>query len=169
GDAYPRANAGRGIRLSNLLEVTVADARTLLWLLLGAAAAVLLIACANVANLLLAHASGRRLELATRMALGASRGHLVRQTITEAMCLGSIAGAGGLLIAYLALPWLLRFAPVELPRLSEISIDLRVLVFLFGLRLAVGLACGLIVCLSISGDASTRLSRSVGADAGFAG
>ena len=120
-DAYPRANAGRAILLSNLLDVTVRDARTLLWLLLAAATAVLVIACANVANLLLAHASGRRLELATRVALGASRGHLVRQTITEAMCLGSIAGAGGLLMVYLALPWLLRLAPVELPRISEIS------------------------------------------------
>ena len=149
-DAYPRANAGRGILLSNLLDVTVADARMLLWLLLAAATAVLVIACANVANLLLALASGRRLELATRVALGASRGHLVRQTITEAVCLGSIAGAGGLLMAYLALPWLLRFAPVELPRISEISIDLGVLIFSFGVSLAVSLACGLIACLSIS-------------------
>ncbi len=168
-DAYPRANAGRGILLSNLLDITVADARTLLWLLLAAATAVLVIACANVANLLLAHASGRRLELATRVALGASRGHLVRQTITEAVCLGSIAGAGGLLMAYLALPWLLRLAPVELPRISEISIDLRVLIFSFGVSLAVSLACGLIACLSISGDAWARVPRSGGADAGFAG
>jgi putative ABC transport system permease protein len=167
--AYPRANAGRSILLTNLLDVTVADARTLLWLLFGAAAAVLLIACANVANLLLAHASGRRLELATRMALGASRGHLVRQTITESMCLGGIAGAGGLLMAYLALPWLLRFAPPELPRVSGVSIDFRVLMFSFGLSLAVGLACGLIACVSVTRDASARVSRSTGADAAFAG
>jgi putative ABC transport system permease protein len=166
---YPRANADRGVLVSKLLDVTVADARQLLWLLLGAAACVLLIGSANVANLLLAHASGRRLELATRIAVGASRAHLVRQTLTEGVVLGCGAGACGVLLAYLAIPSLVQLAPPEIPRLQEIAVNGRVFAFSFVLSVIVGAGCGLAACLSLSDLTSARVLRAGGADAAHSG
>ena len=146
---YPRANKDRGIRLAPLLEAHTAAVRTDLWLLLGAAACVLLTGCANVANLLLAHASGRRLEFATRLALGASRAHLVRQTLTESLLVSLAGGAAGFGLATWALPALVALAPAETPRLNEISVDLRMLAFAVAASIVVGLACGLAVVLSM--------------------
>jgi putative ABC transport system permease protein len=120
-----------------------------LWLLLGAAACVLLIGCANVANLLLAHASGRRLELATRLALGASRAHLVRQTLTESLFISLAGGAAGFALATWALPALVALAPAGTPRLNEIAVDWRMLAFAVVASIVVGLACGLAVVLSM--------------------
>ena len=97
--AYPRANKDYSVRLVGLREYAVRDVRRQLWLLVGAAACVLLIACANVGNLLLAHGSGRQLELATRIALGATRGHIVRQAMTEGLVLACIGGAAGIALA----------------------------------------------------------------------
>ena len=118
-------------------------------MLLGAAGCVLLIACANVANLLLAHASGRRLELATRLALGASRAHLVRQTLTESLMISGAGGAAGFALASWALPALVALAPREIPRLHEVSVDGWMLAFATVASVAVGLACGLAVVLSM--------------------
>ena len=84
-----------------------------MWLLFGAAGCVLLIACANVTNLILAHASGRRFELTTRLALGASRAHLVRQTLTESLIVSLAGGAAGFGLASLAFPALVALAPPE--------------------------------------------------------
>ena len=148
-DKYPRANKDRGIRLSPLLQAQTAAVRVELWLLLGAAACVLLIGCANVANLLLAHASGRRLELATRLALGATRAHLVRQTLTESLLISLAGGAAGFALAIWALPTLVALAPPETPRLNEISVDWRMLAFAAVASVVVGLACGLAVVLSM--------------------
>jgi putative ABC transport system permease protein len=147
---YPRANTDRGIRLSPLLQAQTAAVRAELWLLLGAAACVLLIACANVANLLLAHASGRRLELATRLALGATRAHLVRQTLTESLLISVAGGAAGFALAAWALPALVALAPAATPRLNEISVDWRMLAFAAVASIVVGLACGVAVVLSMN-------------------
>jgi putative ABC transport system permease protein len=146
---YPRANKDRGIRVAPLLDAQTAAVRTDLWLLLGAAACVLLIGCANVANLLLSHASGRRLELATRLALGASRAHLVRQTLTESLLISLAGGAAGFALATWALPALVALAPAETPRLNEISVDWRMLAFAVAASIVVGLVCGLAVVLSM--------------------
>lgn len=147
--AYPDADKDWSVRLVRLVDSVTIGVRTELWLLFGASACVLLIACVNVANLLLARATGRRLELGTRMALGASYAQLVRQTVTEGLVLGAIGGAGGLLIASVSLPALVALAPGDVPRLHEITIDWRILVFTIGVSLAVGIGCGLVACLSL--------------------
>ncbi len=164
--AYPEANQGRGIRVVGLRDSIVGGMSMALWLLMGAAACVLLIACANVGNLLLAHASGRRLELATRVALGATRGHLVRQGVTEGVLLAGCGGATGFLLAYWTLPLLVRSAPAEIPRLTEVSVDFRVLVFTAVLSIAIGLLCGLAGTLSLDRLNLRGALRAAGADAG---
>jgi putative ABC transport system permease protein len=162
---YPRANKDRGIRLSPLLRAQTSTVRAELWLLFGAAACVLLIGCANVANLLLAHASGRRLELATRLALGATRAHLVRQTLTESLLISVAGGAAGFVLAIWALPTLVALAPPETPRLHEISVDWEMLAFAVVASVVVGLACGLAVVVSMDRvNPQARGLRPSGAD-----
>jgi putative ABC transport system permease protein len=146
---FPEADKDRGIHLSPLLDAQTAGVRTQLWVLLGAAGCVLLIACANVANLLLAHASGRRLELATRLALGASRAHLIRQTLTESLIMSGAGGAAGFALASWALPALVALAPPEIPRLHEVSVDGWMLAFATVASVAVGLVCGMAVVFSM--------------------
>ena len=125
---YP-SNAGIGIRLVTLHEELVGDVKRPLLILLGAVCFVLLIACANVANLLLTRAASRQRELAIRAALGADRGRLVRQLLTESVVLGLLGGAAGLMLAILSTDLLQTLAPAELPRLSDIAIDRQVLAF----------------------------------------
>lgn len=167
--AYPDANKGRGIYVEPLLESVTAGVRTQMWFLVGAAACVLLIVCANVANLLLAHTSGRRLELATRVALGASRGHLVRQGLTEGLLLSAAGGLAGALLAYWAVPALVSLAPATIPRLNEVSVDGGVLAFAAAVSIVVGLACGLGSSLSIDRRNPTGALRTAGVDGGGQG
>lgn len=167
---YPEANKGRGIHLSPLVEAETAGVRTQLWVLFGAAACVLLVACANVANLLLAHASGRRLELATRLALGASRAQLVRQTLTESFVISLAGGTAGFALAAWAVPVIVALAPPAIPRLAEVAVDRWMLAFATITSVAVGLVCGLSVALSMDrANPHAGQLRPSGADAGHHG
>jgi putative ABC transport system permease protein len=161
---YPRANKDHRARLINLRDYVARDVRGRLWLLLGAAASVLLIACASVGNILLAQASGRRLEFATRTALGASRAHLVRQTLTESLVFAALGGTVAMLLASWSLPVLTSLAPPATPRLSEIRIDWLVVAFTAVASVTVGLLCGLAASLAATGAASRPIRHAAGAD-----
>ena len=143
GPDYP-ASAGWSLRIESLQDDVVARVRPALLTLLGAVGFVLLIACANVANLLLVRATTRRLELAVRQALGAGTARLLRQRATEAAVLWLLGGALGLALAVYGLPGLLSLSPSPLPRGQEIGIDGTVLLFTVVLSLGSALLCGLL-------------------------
>jgi putative ABC transport system permease protein len=140
--AHPEANKGRGVRVTSLLTHVTAGVRNQLWLLAGSALCVLLIVCANVSNLLLTNMSGRARELATRVALGASRSQLVRQSLTEGLILAGFGGFAGILLAVWAVPWLVAIAPRAIPRLDEVSVGWPVMAFATGISVVVGLVAG---------------------------
>jgi predicted permease len=131
-------------------ESIVGQVRPLMWMLFGAVSLVLLIACGNVANLLMARAAGRVHELGVRSALGAERARLIRQMITEALLLASIGGAIGIGLAFGGVKLLLKLNPGDIPRLNDISIDGRVLLFSVVVSLATGFLFGLLPALSAS-------------------
>ena len=147
---HPDSNTGVGATLSSLHADTVSELRRPLLVLLGAVAFVLLIACTNVANLVLPRALARRREVGIRTALGASRSRLVRQLLTESILLGVAGGAAGLATAYWGLGGLLALAPASTPRLQDIALDGRVLGFSLALSLLTGVAFGLVPALSAS-------------------
>jgi predicted permease len=142
-EQYPEANAGRNFQALPLRQELVGDVRSTLWLLLGAVGLVLLIGCVNVASLLLARAVARERELAMRVALGASRGRLVRQCLTESAVLGISGGVVGILLAAIGVRPFVAFWPGALPRVEEIRLDWRVLLFAFAAALVSGLLFGL--------------------------
>ncbi len=139
---YPNCNTGIGVGLGALHEQVVGSVRAALFVLLGAVSLVLLVTCANVANLLLAHGSGRMRELAIRATLGASRTRLVRQLVTENLLLAFVGGAVGLLLAFWSTDGLLAFLPSDLPRGAEIGVDARVLMFALAVSLLTALVFG---------------------------
>ncbi len=141
--AYPKENEGWGVRLVPLAESLVGGVRTALGVLFGAVAFVFLIACANVANLLLARASGRSREVAIRSALGASRGDLVRQFLVESLLLALLGGGLGLALAASSVRALRAWLPQNLPRVSEVGVDAHVLLFGLGASAAAALIFGL--------------------------
>jgi putative ABC transport system permease protein len=148
--SYVETNTGWTVRVINLQERLVGAMRKSLLLLLGAVAFVLLIACANVANLLLARATGRQKEMALRAALGASRWRVIRQLLTESLLLSVIGGAIGLMLSIWLTKLLVSVSPANTPRFDEIRPDARVFLFTLGLTVITGLLFGLIPALQIS-------------------
>ena len=147
---YPDSNAGWNVELTPLLEYTVKNVKPALLSLLGAVVFVLLIACVNLANLLLARSAVREKEIAVRTSLGASRARIVRQLLTESLLLALFGGAAGLALAGWGMDLLLALAPEDLPRLSNVSLDSRALLFTSALTLLVGLGFGLFPALQSS-------------------
>jgi predicted permease len=147
---YPDTNNTRFNRVVSLHEHVVGDTNKLLWLLLGAVTFVLLIGCANVANLLLASGASRQKEMAIRTALGASRWRVMRQLFTESTILALTGGALGLLIAFWGLTAITKLLPTDFPRLNEIQIDLRIVAFTFAASVLTGILFGLAPALQIS-------------------
>ncbi len=142
-EAYPDVKQGWSVSLVSLHEVFVGGVRGVLWLLLGAVGLVLLVACANIAALLLARAAGREGEVAVRVALGASRGRIARQVLTESVILALSGGVLGVAVAYGALEALRDLGAGSLPRLAAIGVDGTALLFTLVISLATGLLFGL--------------------------
>ena len=148
---FPATNTGWGVRIDRLSDTTIEPHvhRSLL-LVLGAVTMVFLIACANVANLMLARGTRRHAELAVRTALGAGRSRLVRQLLTESSCLAAISGAAGVLVAAIAHPLVRTLVPPTVPRLDEMRLDVNVLAFGLLISLVSGVVFGVVPALRAS-------------------
>ncbi len=160
--SHPDHDAGVHRKLIPLLDSVVGDTRAVILIFLGAVGLVLLIACVNFANLLLARAAARQREIAIRSALGAATGRLVMQMLTESIILALAGGAAGIALAYAALNGLLALAPEDLPRLNTIAIDGRVLAFTVGISLLTGFAFGLLPAWSATRPNAGDTLRDVG-------
>ena len=149
GQLYER-NRNRGVHIRPFQDVLVQDYRLGLLVLLGAVGAVLLIACANVANLLLARGSARRREMAVRTALGASRVQLLRQLLSETVTLAAVGGTVGAVVAWWGVDALIRLSPLQIPRLHAVKVDAAALLFTSFAAAGTGILSGLVPALQLS-------------------
>jgi putative ABC transport system permease protein len=149
---HPREDAGNGVRVVTLRDDVVRNIRTSLLILQGAVLIVVLIACANIANLLLARSTARRREIAIRSALGARKSRLVRQMLIESLLLGVIGGGGGLLLASWAVSALTALGASVVPELNDVAISVPVVAFAFGLSLVAGVIFGAAPAMHFSAE-----------------
>lgn len=157
-DEYPETNEGWGIRVRPLHALAVGYASTPLWTLLGAVSLVLLLACTNVANLVIARGAARDRELAVRVALGASRGRLIVQLLTESVLLAIAGGALGLVLAAALLDPIRALVPERLAQTADVTLDGRVLAFTLLASLLTGLLAGLVPAIRLAGNARGGIS-----------
>src|SRR5277367_5877095 len=155
------------IEIQPLQETLVGNVRPMLLVLLGAVILIAFVVSLNIANLLLARASGRQQEMAVRVALGASRGRLVRQMLTESLLLSLIGGAAGIATAVVSLGFILRFVPSNVPRLNEVRIDWVVLAFALLISILTGLVFGLAPALHSAKVALSSAIREGGRASGY--
>ena len=169
--AFPVTNQGKTFAAIPLRDTLVADVQTTLWVLLGAVGLLLLIACANVANLMLARGETRVREIAVRAALGASRRRLIGQMLVESLLLGVASSGLGLLFAYIGTQALLRVgtSSVPLPRLQDVHVDARVLGFSIAMSLFTTVACGMAPAVRVSSISVTDALNHAGARSALGG
>ena len=163
---YPETNTRLGSVVTQLHEEVVGDIKPALLILLGAVGFVLLIACANVANLLLARAAVRQKEISLRLALGASRGRLIRQFLTESVLLAGLGGGCGLLVSLAGIRALKRFVPEAILQVQAINIDSKVLIFTLLVSVATGLIFGLAPATQASKSSLNETLKEGGRDSG---
>ncbi len=169
GERYPQTNRGQGFSAVPLHDVITGDTRAVLFLLLGAVGFVLLVACANVAGLVLARSTGRREELAMRAALGAGRARLLQQMLVESLVVGLAGGFAGLLLASWGLDLLVALLPEDFPRLGEVSLDGTVTFFTLALGAGTSLAFGILPALQASRPGIASALQAGGTRAGARG
>lgn len=167
-ERFPETNRGWTATVVPLHEEVVNSSRLILMVLSGAVGMVLLLACANVAGLVLAQSAARKREFALRLALGASRARVVRQQLTESFVLALTSGVAGVGLAWLGLDLLLSLAPVDTPRISEVAIDARVLLFALAISIATAVIFGLLPALKSSKTELFTTLKDAGAK-GFTG
>ena len=157
---YPATNSGNGASVTPLFEILVGDARQMLYVLFGAVITMLLIACVNLANLMLSRAAGRTQEMAVRRSLGAARWRIARQMLTESLLLAAIGGTLGVLVAYVGFEALVALLPPNQPRIHIVTIDWRVVAVSALASIGTGVLFGLMPAIQAATGRSMTLLRS---------